>query len=185
MKTTFLAAAAATAMLIAAPAMTPAVAKDMKNSSQHMHRHMSDRQAMRMHRHHGRHMNHKSDRRYDRGATYRDEWNRPMNTGFAPLDFAGDVVGGAVGTAGAIAGTAIGTAGAVAAAPFGAGPYGYRGAYAYEPEYAYNDRYDYDAPYTYNGTAIQTSQSYAARNGFVCQPGTWYTNSYGKRQICQ
>jgi hypothetical protein len=182
MRTTYLAAAAATAMLIAAPAITPAAAKDMKNSSQHMHRHMNDRQAMRMHRHHSRHMNRMSDRRYDRGATYRDEWNRPMNTGFAPLDFAGNVVGGAIGTAGAIAGTAVGTAGAVAAAPFGAGPYGYRDAYAYEPQMAYNE---YDAPYSYNGTAMQYSMNYAARNGFVCQPGTLYTNSYGKRQLCQ
>lgn len=214
MKTTFLAAAAATAMLIAAPAMAapaakdkiaqsttttqsdtaapPAAAKPMKKSTKHT---SAKRMKTTRHRKHMSRMDEprsgnmtmrysRADQpRYDRSATYRDEWNRPMNTGFAPLDFAGNVVGGAVGTAGAIAGTAVGTAGAVAAAPFGAGPYGYRNTYAYEPDYAYNDVYD--APYSYNGTVMHDSRSYAARNGFVCQPGTMYKNSFGQRQLCQ
>ncbi|MBN8961095.1 MAG: hypothetical protein J0H71_08180 [Rhizobiales bacterium] len=207
MKTMFLAAAAATAMLVAAPAMAapaakdktaqstttqsdtaapPAAAKPMKKPMKHTsikrtkpahHKHMSRMDQ----RHYGRMEQPRYSRmdqpRYDRSATYRDEWNRPMNSGFAPLDFAGNVVGGAVGTAGAIAGTAVGTAGAIATAPFGGGPY------AYEPEYAYNETYD--APYTYNGTAMLDSRSYAARNGFVCQPGTWFKNANGQRQICQ
>ncbi|HWV97151.1 MAG TPA: hypothetical protein VN130_08390 [Xanthobacteraceae bacterium] len=205
MKTMFLAAAAATAMLVAAPALaapaatgkmaqstttqsdtaTPApAAKPMKKSMRHS---STKRVKSTRHRKHMSRMEQRYERvgqpRYDRSATYRDEWNRPMNSGFAPLDFAGNVVGGAIGTAGAIAGTAVGTAGAVAAAPFGAGPYGHRGAYAYEPEYAYNE--GYDAPYAYNGTAMQYSQSYAARNGFVCQPGTWFKNANGQRQLCQ
>ncbi|MGX9391776.1 hypothetical protein ACWX0K_00680 [Nitrobacteraceae bacterium UC4446_H13] len=213
MKTTFLAAAAATAMLVAAPAMAapgakdkiaqtttqsdaaalPTAAKPMKKSTKHTsakrmkttrhHKHMSRMNESRYGNMNQQRYSRADQPRYDRSATYRDEWNRPMNTGFAPLDFAGNVVGGAVGTAGAIAGTAVGTAGAVAAAPFGAGPYGYRNTYAYEPEYAYND--SDTAPYAYNGTAMQYSQSYAARNGFVCHPGTWYTNSFGQRQLCQ
>ncbi len=89
--------------------------------------------------------------------------------------------------------TAVGTAGAVAAAPFGQGPYGY-GRYRYEPRgynaYAYDTSGDFapgyaDPGYRYDGTAMQYSSSYAARNGFVCHPGTWYTNSFGKRQFCQ
>lgn len=207
MKTMFLAAAAATAMLAAAPALAAspsakdkmaqstttqpdatapsAAAKPMKKSTRHTTAKRTKAS------HHRKHMSRMDQPRYDgaghprydRSATYRDEWNRPMHTGFAPLDFAGNVAGGAIGTAGAIAGAAVGTAGAVAAAPFGAGPYGYRDAYAYAPEYAYNDTYD--APYRYDGTAIQYSSNYAARNGFVCQPGAWYTNSFGQRQLCQ
>ncbi len=197
MKTMFLAATAATAMLVAAPALAAPAAKDKmaqtttqseaatpKAMAKPMKKSMKHTSAKRMKTsHHRRHMSRMEQPRYDRSATYRDEWNRPMNSGFAPLDFAGNVVGGAVGTAGAIAGTAVGTAGAIAAAPFGAGPYGYRGAYAYQPDYASNEAYD--TPYSYNGTALQYSQSYAARNGFVCQPGTWFKNAYGQRQLCQ
>jgi hypothetical protein len=29
------------------------------------------------------------------------------------------------------------------------------------------------------------SDSYAARNGFVCQPGTWFKGDDGRRHICQ
>ena len=59
-----------------------------------------------------------------------------------------------------VVGGAVGTAGAIATAPF-------RGAYAY----------DKGGP-TY-------SDSYAARNGFVCQPGTWFKGEDGRRHICQ
>jgi hypothetical protein len=27
--------------------------------------------------------------------------------------------------------------------------------------------------------------SYAARNGFVCQPGTWFKGEDGRRHLCQ
>ncbi len=85
-------------------------------------------------------------------------------------------MGGAVGTAGAVAGAAIGTAGAIATAPFG-GPY--RDSYAYGPGYADS--------YNYNGVAIPNSANYAARNGFVCQPGTVTrpANGNGAPVICQ
>jgi hypothetical protein len=60
-----------------------------------------------------------------------------------------------------VVGGAIGTAGAVATAPL-------RG-----DGYAYNDgNRGWD-------------RSYAARNGFVCQPGTWIKGEDGRRHICQ
>ena len=61
-----------------------------------------------------------------------------------------------------VAGVAAGTAGAIATAPF-------RGsANAY-----------------YNNGDRNWSQSYAQRNGFVCQPGTWFVGEDGLRHICQ
>jgi hypothetical protein len=62
-----------------------------------------------------------------------------------------------------VVGGAVGTAGAIAAAPFRGDSYAY-----------YNDGYrrGYD-------------DSYGARNGFVCQPGTWFKGEDGRRHICQ
>src|SRR6266478_3794578 len=61
----------------------------------------------------------------------------------------------------------IGTAGAIATAPF-------RG-----DSYAYDNRYRGGyGQYGYNN-------SYAARNGFVCQPGTWFKGEDGRRHLCQ
>jgi hypothetical protein len=64
-----------------------------------------------------------------------------------------------------VVGGAIGTAGAIATAPFRGDSYAYdyRGGYG---QYGYND-------------------SYAARNGFVCQPGTWFKGEDGRRHPCQ
>lgn len=59
-----------------------------------------------------------------------------------------------------VVGGAVGTAGAIATAPFR------------------NDAYAYD-----NGPAYD--DSYAARNGFVCQPGSWFKGEDGRRHICQ
>jgi hypothetical protein len=57
-----------------------------------------------------------------------------------------------------VVGGAIGTTGAIATSPF-------RG-----------DSYANSRPY---------NNSYAARNGFVCQPGTWFKGEDGRRHICQ
>ncbi len=84
------------------------------------------------------------------------------DSGFWPADTAAGIVGGAVGTAGAIAGGAVNTAGAIATAPF-------RDSYAYAP--------GYDGSYA--------GQSYAQRNGFVCQPGTYFRGEDGRRHLCQ
>src|SRR4051794_41186405 len=70
----------------------------------------------------------------------------------------GDVAAG-------IVGGAIGTAGAIATAPFRGDSYAYYGD-GYGRYRGYND-------------------SYAARNGFVCQPGTWFKGDDGRRHICQ
>jgi hypothetical protein len=73
---------------------------------------------------------------------------------------------GPVGAAGVVAGAAVGTAAAIATAPF-------RNSYAYDNGYGYNDNgYGYD-------------DGYARRNGFVCQPGTWFRGEDGRRHLCQ
>lgn len=169
-KVMFFAAAAAAATLVASPAlardtMQPRAGVHAKTyKSKHMMKHQArayrgDRQARAFH----------TDE-----MTSRDDWNN-RGTGFWPAD----VVGGAVGAAGAIAGAAVGTAGAIATAPFG-GPAHDR--YAYRDTYAYDGGPGYAEAYTYNGVAIPYSSNYAARNGFVCQPGTFIR---GTRTLCQ
>jgi len=64
-----------------------------------------------------------------------------------------------------IAGAVVGTAAAIATSPF-------RGPDAYDNGYGYDNGYRYDA-------------GYARRNGFVCQPGTWFRGEDGRRHICQ
>jgi hypothetical protein len=107
------------------------------------------------------------------GDTWRNTWNDNRwdrrDSGFWPGDVAADVVGGAVATAGA----AVGTAGAIAAAPFEGGD-----SYAY-----YNGDQGWNGYSGWNNG--WNSQSYAERNGFVCQPGTWFKGEDGRRHICQ
>jgi hypothetical protein len=107
---------------------------------------------------------------HQRHMAYRDNngWNNGRrDSGFWPGDVAAGVVGGAVATADA----AVNTAGAIATAPF-------RGdSYAYYNDGNNNGWNGYD-----NGW---TGQSYAERNGFVCQPGTWFKGEDGRPHICQ
>ncbi|MDP3694091.1 hypothetical protein [Bradyrhizobium sp.] len=42
-----------------------------------------------------------------------------------------------------------------------------------------------DANAYYNNGDRSWSQSYAQRNGFVCQPGTWFRGEDGRQRICQ
>jgi hypothetical protein len=77
------------------------------------------------------------------------------NSGFWPGDVAAGVVGGA-----------IGTAGAIATAPFRGDSYAYYGGGIGRGEYT-------------------SSADYAARNGFVCQPGTWFRGDDGRQHPCQ
>jgi hypothetical protein len=87
-------------------------------------------------------------------------WNdNRHDSGFWPADAAAGVVDGAVNTAGAIA-----------TAPFHSNSYAY-----YNNNNGWNNGYD-------NGW---NGQSYAQRNGFVCQPGTWFKGDDGRRHICQ
>ena len=200
-KVSFFAAAAAVTALIA----TPALAQDTAKPGSEMQGKIGASKQIKSIKHssrHGKHMRH-SARMQNRDAAYlrtassgwgdrangvRDDWNNRgwdhRSSGFWPAD----VVGGAVGTAGAIATGAVTTAGAIATAPFG-GPYRdryvYRDTYAYGgPEYAYG-RPEYAASYNYDGVAIAYSPNYAARNGFVCQPGTMFKNKAGQMQLCQ
>ena len=94
---------------------------------------------------------------YQRRAAYHNSYNRWNDNRWDRRD-TGFWPGD---VAAGVVGGAIGTTGAVATAPF-------RGdAYAYDNGYrGYND-------------------SYGARNGFVCQPGTWFKGEDGRRHLCQ
>jgi len=193
-KVSIFAAAAAVTALVTAPALAQDTAKpssEMQGKSAKSIKHMKHSSK------HTRHMRHSARIQNRDGASMRTaagDWGDRANwndrnwdnrsSGFWPAD----VVGGAVGTAGAIAAGAVNTAGAIATAPFG-GPYrdryAYRDTYAFGgPEYAYG-RPEYAASYNYDGVAIAYSPNYAARNGFVCQPGTMFKNKAGQMQICQ
>lgn len=170
-KVTLLAAAAAVSALIATPVLAqdsaqPRAGKSMKTS--HMKQHHASTKHM---KHHAR-----GDRMSTNRVAHRERGWDNRDNGFWP----GAVAAGAVGTAGAVAATAVGTAGAIATAPFG-GPY-YRGGYGYRDAYAYSPMGYYDVGYNYDGVAIATSPNYAARNGFVCQPGTFIK---GTQTLCQ
>jgi hypothetical protein len=167
-KVTFLAAAAAVTALVATPVLAqdtaqPRSAAHAKGDKTMTHRMNHHAQSAKHMRHHAR-----MDRRDE--MTSRDDWNR--GGGFWPANVAGGIVGGA-----------IGTAGAIATAPIGGQ---YRGSYAYHDDYGYGPR-GYDVGYAYDGVAIPQSSSYAARNGFVCQPGTVTRpkNGSGVPMICQ
>jgi len=152
--------------------------------AQDAHRDQSQKQTqkeMRMnpHRMHQRHMAYRNDnmvRRSDDMAYRSDNngWNNNYawndgrrDSGFWPGDVAAGVVGGAVATADA----AVNTAGAIATAPFRGDSYAY---------------YNGDNNNGWNGyNNGWQGQSYAERNGFVCQPGTWFKGEDGRRHICQ
>jgi hypothetical protein len=53
---------------------------------------------------------------------------------------------------------------------------GYYGAY----DSGYGDSYAYD-----NGNDGAYDNGYAVRNGFICQPGTWFRGDDGRRHLCQ
>ncbi|MCG2632148.1 hypothetical protein L6654_36625 [Bradyrhizobium sp. WYCCWR 13023] len=98
----------------------------------------------------------------DRAYRRRHMAHRQMNpndgtqSGFAPLD-----------AADAVAGAAVGTAAAVASAPF----QGWGNSYA---------SYDRGGPAWYGDW-----NAYAARNGIVCRPGTWFKGDDGRQHLCQ
>ncbi|TWB01500.1 hypothetical protein [Bradyrhizobium stylosanthis] len=97
--------------------------------------------------------------RQNRNAAYRQQSRN--DSGFWPVN-----------TAGAVAGAAVGTAAAVASAPF----QGWSNSYAYDTSGGYNR----------GGMGWYGNwDTYAARNGIVCRPGTWYKGADGLRHICQ
>lgn len=96
-----------------------------------------------------------SSARWDDGG--RDSWNDNRWERRESGFGPADVAAGVVGGA-------VATAGAIATAPLRSDSYAY-----------------YDGGY---GSAGSTD-SYAARNGFVCQPGTWTKGEDGRMHICQ
>jgi hypothetical protein len=117
---------------------------------------------------------HRSDRIYDGNHERHD-------SGFWPADVAAGVVDGAVGAAGAIA-----------TAPFQDNDYAYTDAYAYDNDGAYpsDDGYRYymndgQKEAMSAGSRYNNPYSYAARNSFVCQPGTWTRMEDGQQHLCQ
>jgi hypothetical protein len=101
---------------------------------------------------------------------YRHTAARNVNNGYKPSDGFWPVA-----TAGAVAGAAVGTAAAVASAPF----QGWGNSYAYDTSGG-----------GYNGNLGEMGwygnwDTYAARNGIVCRPGTWVKGDDGRRHICQ
>jgi hypothetical protein len=125
-------------------------------------------------RHHHRHMAartmppQQADAGWNNNGWNNNSWDRGP-TGFLPLD----VAAGAAGAAAGVAGAAVGTAGAIATAPFRTAD-----SYAYAPN-GYNT-YAY-GPNGYYGDW----NTYAARNGLVCRPGTWYKADDGRQHLCQ
>jgi len=109
---------------------------------------------------------HRSDRSYDSNYVRHD-------SGFWPAEVAAGAVGGAVGAASAIA-----------TAPFRHNDYAYNDAYAYDN----GDRYymnDGQKEAMSGGSRYSNPYSYAARNGFVCQPGTLVRMEDGQQHLCQ
>jgi hypothetical protein len=94
---------------------------------------------------------------YQRRAAYQNSYNR-WDDGRRTYRDSGFWPGD---VAAGVAGAAVGTATAVATAPF-------RGAYAYD-----------------TGNPGWYGQGYAQRNGFVCQPGTWFRGDDGLMHPCQ
>jgi hypothetical protein len=98
---------------------------------------------------------------YQRRSAYQTNgnWNRSYNRwdGDRWSDPRGRFWPGDV--AAGVVGGAAGTAAAIATAPFGGFDNGYRDGYY--------------------------GQTYAQRNGFVCQPGTWFKGEDGRRHICR
>jgi hypothetical protein len=74
--------------------------------------------------------------------------------------------------AGVVAGAVVG----------GAGYYGGGGPGYYRDSYAYDNGYEGAYDNGYNGGY---DNGYGARNGFVCQPGTWFRGEDGRRHLCQ
>ena len=101
---------------------------------------------------------HRSDRSYDRDYVRHD-------SGFWPAE------------------VAAGAVGAIATAPFRHDAYAYN-AYAYDN----GDRYymnDGQKEAMSGGSRYGNPYSYAAPNGFVCQPGTLVRMEDGQRHLCQ
>jgi hypothetical protein len=132
--------------------------------------HATKQMRVNSHATHQRHMANRHTNLARENMAYRNDnngWNNRPDSGFWPGDVAAGVVGGALATADA----AVNTAGAIATAPFRGDSYAY-----------YNGGSNNGWNGDNNGW---NGQSYAERNGFVCQPGTWFRGEDGRQHPCQ
>lgn len=159
----------AAALVLSSTLASPIMAQDAPRG------HAQKQMRMNPQHHQQRHMAYRNDnmarrntvRRSDDMA-YRNDPNGWNNNGFWPGAVAAGAVGGAVATADA----AVDTAGAIATAPFrGSDSYAY---YNGGP----NNGWSGYGP-GWNG------QTYGQRNGFVCEPGTWFKGEDGLQHPCQ
>jgi hypothetical protein len=184
MKYTLLGAAA---LVLSSALASPIMARDAPRD------HTQKQMRMTPHHMHQRHMAYRHDNmaRRNNDMTSREDmayrtdpngWNNNWNnngwnnnyawndgrrdSGFWPADVAAGAVGGAIATAGA----AVNTAGAIATAPFRGDSYAYY-------DGANNGWNNYDNSWN--------RQTYAQRNGFVCEPGTWFKGDDGRPHLCQ
>jgi hypothetical protein len=116
-----------------------------------------------------------------------ESWNNDWNSDWRqsrnddPVTWSGDVAAAAVGTAGAIATAPFRAADAYA---YDSGSYEDQGAFG--NGYARSDYYaNAHAGQGWNGSYGNQNGSYAARNGFVCEPGTIFRGEDGLRHRCQ
>jgi len=145
----------AAAIILVTALAGPATAKDATSNPGARHRHSANYQRHTADRHIADRGNGLNNNGWNNG--WNDNRSDRRDTGFWPADVAADVVGGA-----------IDTAGAIATAPFR------------------NDSYaSYNNGYNDNGWNSWDHRTYAERNGFVCQPGTWIRGEDGRRHICQ
>jgi hypothetical protein len=161
--------AAALVVSLASPVMAQSTSAQSVSGQDAARAHAQKQMRMNSQATHRQHMAYRHNNMANDNMAYRDNnngWNNGRrDSGFWPGDVAAGVVGGAVATADA----AVNTAGAIATAPFRGDSYAY-----------YNDGNNNG----WNGYGW-TGQSYAERNGFVCQPGTWFKGEDGRPHICQ
>jgi hypothetical protein len=128
---------------------------------------------------------HRAMQQQDANAGWSDHngWNDERHdNGFWPADLAA----GAVGAAAGVAGAAVGTADAIATAPFGAGDsYAYDRRVAAAPPPIPLERGDANYYDRGENGYYGNWDSYAARNGIGCRPGTLMKEDDGRRHICQ
>jgi hypothetical protein len=164
----------AAALVLSSTLASPIMAQDAPRD------HAQKQMRMSPHRmHQQRHIAYRNDNMARRNTVRRSDdmayrndpngWNNNWNNnyGFWPGAVAAGAVGGAVATADA----AVNTAGAIATAPFRGDSYAYYNAGPNSGWNGYNTGW--------NG------QTYAQRNGFVCEPGTWFKGDDGRQHPCQ
>lgn len=116
-----------------------------------------------------------ADQSWNNDSRWHQSWNDN------PVGWSGDVAAGAVGTTGAIATAPLRAGNAYAYDNGFDGNGAVRGGYAHSDYYA-----NAHAGHGYNGIYGNSyNNSYASRNGFVCEPGSYFRGEDGLRHRCQ